>query len=71
MVALPGAHEAEAALAIMQLAKPGADVALDSAIFQEMPVAARFAMNRLIHVATDLFFGILAPIGGQRYPGKM
>jgi hypothetical protein len=52
---LPGAHEAEAALAIMQLAKPGADVALDSAIFQEMPVAAQFAMNRLIHVATDLF----------------
>ena len=55
MVALPGAHEAEAALAIMQLAKPGADVALDSAIIQDMPVAARFAMNRLIHVATDLF----------------
>ena len=39
----------------MQLAKPGADVALDSAIFQEMPVAAQFAMNRLIYVATDLF----------------
>jgi hypothetical protein len=39
----------------MQLAKPGADVALDSAIFQEMPVAAQFAMNSLIHVATDLF----------------
>ena len=56
MVALPGAHEAEAALAIMQLAKPGADVALDSAIVQDVPIAARFAMNRLIHVATDLFF---------------
>lgn len=55
MVALPGAHEAETALAIMQLAKAGADVALDTAIFQEMPVATRFAMNRLIHVATDLF----------------
>lgn len=55
MVALPGAHEAEAALAIMQLAKPRADVALDSAIVQDVPVAARFAMNRLIHVATDLF----------------
>jgi hypothetical protein len=39
----------------MQLAKPGADVALDSAIIQDMPVAARFAINRLIHVATDLF----------------
>jgi hypothetical protein len=52
---LPGAHEAQAALAIMQLAKPGADVALDTAIFQAMPVATRFAMNRLIHVATDLF----------------
>jgi len=52
---LPGAHEAEAALAIMQLSKPGADVALDSTIFQGMPVAARFAMNRLIHVAIDLF----------------
>lgn len=55
MVALPGAHEAEAALAIMQLAKPGANVALDSAIVQDVPVAAHFAMNRLIHVATDLF----------------
>jgi hypothetical protein len=55
VVALPGAHEAETALAIMQLAKPGADVALDTAIFQAMPVATRFAMNRLIHVATDLF----------------
>jgi len=52
---LPGAHEAQAALAIIQLAKPGADVALDSAIIQDMPVAARFAINRLIHVATDLF----------------
>jgi len=52
---LPGAHEAETALAIMQLAKPGANVALDSAIFQEMPVAARLALKWLIHVATDLF----------------
>jgi hypothetical protein len=52
---LSGAHEAEAALAIMQLAKPGADVALDSAIVQGMPVTARFAMNMLIHVAPDLF----------------
>jgi hypothetical protein len=39
----------------MELAKPGADVALDSAVFQDMPVAAQFAMNRLIHVVTDLF----------------
>ena len=71
MIALPGAHEAEAALAIMQLAKPGANVALDSAIFQEMPVAARLALKRLIHVATPPIFGILAPIGGQQYPGEM
>jgi hypothetical protein len=38
----------------MQLAKPGADVALDSAVTQDMPVASHFALNRLIHVATDL-----------------
>ena len=56
-------------MAIMQLAKPGADVALDPAIFQEMPVAAQFAMNRLIYVATDLFLGS-STIGGQVISGQ-
>ena len=41
-------------MAIMQLAIARADVALNPAVFHGMPVASEFALNRLIHVPTDL-----------------
>ena len=39
-VALPGAHEAQAALALVQLAQAGADVALHAPVVEQVPVAA-------------------------------
>jgi hypothetical protein len=38
----------------MQLAIARADIALDPAVFQEMPVTSKLALNTLIHVATGL-----------------
>ena len=39
-VVLPRAHEAETALAFMQLAEARAEIALDAAVVQRVPVAA-------------------------------
>jgi hypothetical protein len=40
----------------MQLAIARADVALDAAIFQDVPIASRFALDSLIHLALGLSF---------------
>src|SRR5262249_49030566 len=51
LVVLARAHEAQAALAFVQLAIARAQVALDAPVLQSMPVAARHALDdRLIHV---------------------
>ena len=52
------AHEAQAALAVVELAIARADVALDAPVVEAVPVAARQALDtRLIHFATGLSFG--------------
>src|SRR5262249_52308765 len=51
LVVLARTHEAQAALAFMQLAIAWAQVALDAPVLQSMPVAARHALDDgLIHV---------------------
>src|ERR1700680_4350250 len=40
LVVLAGPHEADAALAVVELAPPGAQVALDPALVQAVPVAS-------------------------------
>ena len=52
---MPGAHKAQSALAFMKLAIARADIALDAAIRQSMPIAA-WVRNRLIHAASSLTF---------------
>ena len=52
-------------MAIMQFAIARADVALDPAVFQEMPVASQLALNRLIHFATGLCLRDPALIGDR------
>src|SRR5215471_788525 len=56
LIVLPGPHEAQAALALVQLAITRADVALDAAIFQRVPIAPRCTADGLIHVARGLSF---------------
>ena len=43
----PGAHEAQAALALVQLAQAWADVALHAAVIEPMPIAAWRACDDL------------------------
>src|SRR5262249_40192344 len=60
LVVLARAHEAKAALAFMQLAIARAQVALDAAVLQSMPVAARHALDgRLIHVQAGVNSGAI------------
>jgi|GraSoiStandDraft_4_1057263.scaffolds.fasta_scaffold766707_2 hypothetical protein len=40
-ILLAGAHEAQTALSFMELTLAGADITLDAAVLQSMPVAAR------------------------------
>src|SRR5262249_34112103 len=54
------AHEAQAALAFMQLAIARAQVALEAAVVQSMPVAARDALDdRLIHFQAGVNSGAI------------
>ena len=46
-IVAPGAHEAQAALALVQLAQARADVALHAAVVEPMPVAAGRARDDL------------------------
>src|SRR5262249_58348315 len=55
-----GAHEAQAALAFVQLAIARAQVALETTVLQSMPVAARYALDdRLIHVQAGVNSGAI------------
>jgi hypothetical protein len=50
------AHEAQSALALVQPAIAGAQVALDAPIIKPVPIPPRPALrDRSIHVAADLF----------------
>jgi hypothetical protein len=51
---LSGAHKAQPALAFVQLAIARADVALDTTVLQNMPIAAWRADNKLIHPVPGL-----------------
>src|SRR5262249_5655661 len=74
LVVLARAHEAEAALAFVQLAIARAQVALEAAVLQSMPVAARHALDaRVIHVYAGVKFGrsiISADVGSGRGRGN-
>lgn len=70
LLVLPGAHKAQAALAFVQLAIAWADIALDAAIRQSMPVAGWVPHNWLIHVTSGLTFPELEMVIDWR-PGKM
>ena len=59
---MPCAHEAQPALAFMQLAVARADVALDAVILQDVPVTPRCPCDGLIHVALGLNFRNTAEI---------
>ena len=50
------AHEAKPPLAFMQFAIARADVALDAAILQPVPIAPGCTADGLIHVARGLSF---------------
>src|SRR5262249_35843423 len=57
---LARAHEAKAALAFMQLAIARTQVALEAAVLQSMPIAARYALDdRLIHVQAGVNSGAI------------
>jgi hypothetical protein len=52
LIVLPGAHEAQAALAFVQLAQPRADLTLDAPVLKQPPIASRRALyDLLIHSA--------------------
>src|SRR5262249_46867195 len=74
LVVLARAHEAQAALAFVQLAVARAQVALETAVLQSMPVAARHALDdRLIHVQAGVNSGrdiISAYVGSGRGRGN-
>jgi hypothetical protein len=54
LVALAGTHEAQAALTFLQLAVARANIALNSAILKDVPIASRLSLDRLIHLAFGL-----------------
>jgi len=54
LAALPRPHKAQTPLAFMQLAVSRANVALDAAVVQKVPIAAWLAGKRLIHAACSL-----------------
>jgi hypothetical protein len=56
LIALPRAHEAQAALAFVQFAIARADIALDATILQRVPIAPGCTADGLIHVAHGLSF---------------
>src|SRR6202040_3637555 len=69
-VALARTHEAQAALALVQLAIARAEVALDAAVVQAVPIAAgRAAAYLLIHGRTSLTYGILIISSGGAAAG--
>lgn len=49
------AHEAKTTLAFAQFAEPWAQIALDSAIFKPMPVAARHAIQSFARLRCFVF----------------
>ena len=53
-VVAPGAHEAQAALALVQLAEARADVALHAAVVEPMPVAAGVPVMTSALVAANM-----------------
>src|SRR5262249_48405513 len=65
LVVVAGAHVAESALAVMETAIARAEIALDAAVLELVPVAARDAGKELIHARTDLarFWIILQYLG--------
>ena len=56
LVALPRVHKTQTALTFVQLAIPLTDVALDAAVLKQVPIAARYALNGLIHGTLALGF---------------
>jgi hypothetical protein len=56
LLVLPGAHKAQPALALVQLAITRANIALHASIRQSMPIASWVSRNQLIHAASDLTF---------------
>ena len=54
----------------MQLAVARADVALDAAVLQDVPIAPRFTLDGLIHVAAGLGFRDLIINGDQATVGQ-
>ena len=54
----------------MQLAIARADVALDAAVLQDVPIAPRFTLDGLIHVAVGLGFRDLIINGDQATVGQ-
>src|SRR3546814_1690624 len=58
LVVLPSAHEAEAALTLLELAFPRADVALDAPVVEPVPVAAGHAFDDVLHDLVDAHDGL-------------
>src|SRR5262249_47658545 len=57
-VVVPRAHVAEAALALVKPAIARAEVALDAAVLELVPIAARSTGQKLIHRGTDPVVGV-------------
>ena len=55
-------------MTLVQLAIARADVALDAAILQDVPIAPRFALDGLIHVALGLSFRNMSEMVIRRKP---
>ena len=56
LTAVARSDEAQAALALVQLAITRADIALDATVLQSVPITPRFDVDGLIHVARGLSF---------------
>jgi hypothetical protein len=50
------ANKTQATLTFVQSTIPRTHIALDATVLKKVPVAARFALNDLIHGADDLSF---------------
>ena len=71
LIALPRPDEAQAALAFVQLAITRADIALDAAVVQNVPIASQFDVDGLNHVCARSKFQECVLSGNQERAGQV